>query len=70
MKKNLGTVDMVLRILASVAIGVLLLTGVLAGAAATILGVVAIVLLLTGVVRFCPIYYALKISTRKDTPAA
>ncbi len=70
MKKNLGTLDMALRILAAVVIGILLLTGVLAGAAATILGVVAIVLLLTGVVRFCPLYYLLKISTRKDSPTA
>jgi hypothetical protein len=65
MKKNLGTIDRTIRILAAIAIGVFLYTGALAGTVGIIGGVVAALLLLTGTVSFCPLYAALKITTRK-----
>lgn len=64
MKKNMGTVDRVLRILIAVVVGVLYLTGQITGTAAIILGIVAGIFLLTGFVGFCPLYAPFRISTR------
>ena len=65
MKKNVGTADRVVRILAAMAIASLLLTGQIQGVAGTVLGILAIVFLGTGIVRTCPLYLPFKISTRK-----
>lgn len=64
MKKNMGTVDRVLRVLIAVVVGVLYLTGQITGTAAIILGIVAGIFLLTGFVGFCPLYAPFRISTR------
>ena len=63
MKKNLGTADRIIRVLAAVVIGVLVLTGDLSGTMAWVLGILAIVLLLTGAAAFCPLYSSVKFST-------
>jgi hypothetical protein len=63
MKKNLGTADRIIRVLAAVVVGVLVLTGALSGTMAWIFGILAIVLLLTGTAAFCPLYYSVKFST-------
>jgi amino acid transporter len=64
MNKNLGTMDRTVRIIAALALGILILTGTLTGLPAIILGVLAIVLLLTSFVSFCPLYALFKFSTR------
>ncbi len=64
MKKNMGTVDRVLRVLIAVVVGVLYLSGQITGTAAIILGIVAGIFLLTGFVGFCPLYAPFRISTR------
>jgi hypothetical protein len=70
MKKNMGTADRFLRILAAVAIVVLYLTGSIGGMTAVVLGViVAVVFAITSVVGFCPGYVPFGISTRKESPA-
>lgn len=65
MKKNMGTADRIIRTVAAVVIGVLLLTGTLSGTLATVLGILAIVFLLTSAVGWCPLYVPFKISTMK-----
>lgn len=45
--------------------GILIFAGQIVGVTATILGIVAIVLLLTSVIGFCPLYVPLKRSTLK-----
>jgi hypothetical protein len=65
MKKNMGTVDRVIRTLIAIAIAVLYFTGVIGGTLAIILGIVAVVFLLTSFVARCPGYVPLKLSTRK-----
>lgn len=65
MKTNMGTVDRVVRTAAAVVIGILLLTGTLSGTVAVVLGVFAIVFLLTSAVGFCPAYYPFGFSTKK-----
>jgi hypothetical protein len=69
MKKNLGTTDRVLRTLAALVIGYLLYNGTLTGTLEVILGIVAIALLLTSMISFCPVYALLKISTKKKNEA-
>jgi len=63
MKKNMGTADRVIRTLIAVIIGVLYFTGVLGGTLALILGIVAVLFLLTSLVSFCPSYVPFGIST-------
>ena len=66
MKKNMGTADRVIRTLIAIGIGVLYLTGHISGTLAIILGVVAIVFLVTSFVARCPGYVPLGVSTRKE----
>ncbi len=69
MKKNVGVIDRVLRSLAAIVIAVLLLAGTLSGTLAWVLGIVAIVLLLTSAFASCPLYMVLGISSlRKKDP--
>jgi hypothetical protein len=65
MKANLGTIDRVLRVLVAIVLGVLYVTGVVSGTLGIVLSVVAVVLLATSVFGFCPLYVALKLSTKK-----
>jgi len=65
MKKNVGTVDKVLRILIAVAVIVLYFTHVISGVLAIILLIVAAILVVTSLVSVCPIWLALGLSTRK-----
>lgn len=65
MKKNMGTVDRVLRIVAALVIAYLILSESLTGTLAIVMGIVGIVLLLTAAVGFCPAYTPLKITSLK-----
>ena len=60
MKANVGTIDRVLRILVGVLLIALTLTGTIG-----LWGWIGLVPLATGVVRFCPLYPLLGISTCK-----
>jgi len=66
MKKNMGVVDRGTRTILALILGTLIATGTITGTAAIVLGVVAVVLLLTTLMSFCPLYSLLKISTKKD----
>ena len=65
MTKNMGTVDRVVRILAAIAVGALYLTHVISGPVAVVLGIIAVVLVVTGFVGTCPAYMPFKLSTAK-----
>jgi hypothetical protein len=67
MKKNIGAADRIIRIIVAVVLGVLVLNGTFAGALAWVLGIVAVILLLTSFVSFCPLYAPFKITTQKTT---
>lgn len=56
MKKNLGTVDRVIRALFAVVVAILYFTGYITGTLGIVLLVVAGVLLATSLISFCPIY--------------
>ncbi|HDZ62722.1 MAG TPA: DUF2892 domain-containing protein [Nitrospirae bacterium] len=65
MKQNMGSADRIIRTILALAIVVLYLTGQITGTAAIVLGIVAVIFLLTSSIGFCPAYYPLKISTKK-----
>lgn len=65
MKLNESNIDRVIRAVAGVVLLYLGIGGVLGGTLAIVSGVVGAVLLLTGAIGFCPIYFALKLSTKK-----
>lgn len=70
MKSNVGTTDRILRVLAAIVIAVLYFTGQIEGAVGIILGIVAVILVLTSLVSFCPIYFPFKFSTKKAEKAS
>ena len=65
MKKNMGNADKGLRIVAAIAIALLYYFNVISGTLAYILMAVAIILLITSLVNFCPLYRVLGINTCK-----
>lgn len=65
MKKNMGTADRLIRTVIAVIVGILYFTGVLSGTAAIILGILAVVFLLTSVIGTCPLYLPVGLSTKK-----
>lgn len=67
MVKNMGKTDKVIRIVAALVLGVLIIAGTLRGAAAVVLGFIALVLLGTSVMGSCPLYLPFKIDTRKKS---
>ncbi len=67
MKKNMGTVDRIIRVLLAVVVLILYLTGNITGLAAAILGIIALVFVLTSIIGFCPLYVPFKISTIKKS---
>jgi len=65
MKKNVGSIDKVIRLIAAVIIAVLYFTHVITGTSGIVLLVIAGVLVLTSFVGLCPLYMALGINTDK-----
>jgi len=65
MKCNMSPLDRLLRIIVSVAIAVFFFLGLLKGVAMIVLGVLAVILFLTSVIGFCPIYAVFSTGTKK-----
>ncbi len=65
LEKNMGTADRVTRLVIAAAIAALYFTGKITGAVAIILGILAVIFVLTSLVGFCPLYAPLGFSTRK-----
>lgn len=65
MKKNMGLIDRLIRTILAIVVIVLYFTRQITGVAAIILGIIAIIFLLTSAFGFCPLYLPFKISTRK-----
>ena len=65
MKKNMGTIDKVVRILVAIAIAGLYFANILSGTVAIILLILAGVFILTSFMSFCPLYLPFGLSTRK-----
>ena len=65
LNKNMGTLDRVVRLVIAAVIAVLYFTGTLSGLAAIILGILAVIFVVTSLVGFCPLYVLFGFSTRK-----
>jgi hypothetical protein len=68
MKKNMGSIDQIVRIIIAAVIAVLFFTGVIPVVLGIILIVVAGIFLITGFARTCPLYIPFGINTcaKKD----
>ena len=65
MKKNLGNIDKVIRILVAVVFVVLYFTHVISGTLGIILLILATVIVVTSILGFCPLYLPFGLSTNK-----
>lgn len=64
MKKNMGNLDRVIRVIVALVVGYLIFSGSISGVMAIILGVLAVVFVATSVMGTCPLYMPLNIDTR------
>lgn len=69
MKRNMGTLDRVLRIAAAVGVGILYFTGAIEGTAALVLGGLALAFAATSLIGVCPAYVPFGINTCERTQA-
>lgn len=63
MKKNMGSVDRIVRVVLAAVLAVLFFTKVVTGTIGIVLLALAAIFLLTSVVSFCPLYAPFGIST-------
>lgn len=70
MKKNMGTLDRALRVVAALVIGFLTWNGTLSGTLGLILSILALVFVLTSFIGFCPLYLPIKMDTTGKKPEA
>ncbi len=66
MKRNMGTLDRLVRALLALAVGILYFFGQITGIAAIVLGVLAVVFLTTSLIGYCPLYSVFHLSTCKE----
>jgi hypothetical protein len=64
MKNNMSNLDRIVRSVIALVLGVLIFGKFITGTLAIVLGVVAVVFLLTALLGFCPLYSLLKLSTK------
>lgn len=65
MKKNMGSVDKIIRLIVAALLAILFFTGVIEGVLGVVLVVLAAVFVLTSLISFCPLYAPFGISTCK-----
>jgi hypothetical protein len=65
MKKNMGLIDRIIRVALAAVVALLYFTGQLTGTAAIILGIIAVIFIITSAIGFCPLYVPFKFSTIK-----
>jgi len=65
MKKNMGSIDKVIRVLVAIAFSILYFTGTVTGMFGYVLLGLGAIFLLTSVISFCPLYLPFGISTCK-----
>jgi len=69
MQTNMGALDRLIRFVMGVILAILVIANAVKGTGAVIVGIIAIVLLLTSIFGFCGIYEPLNISTlKRKTP--
>jgi hypothetical protein len=61
----MGLIDRIIRLVLAAVVAVLYFTGQLTGIAAIILGIFAVIFVITSLIGFCPLYVPFKFSTMK-----
>ena len=67
MKKNIGLTDKIIRISVAIFVAILYFIGTISGTIALVLGVIALSMIFTSFVSFCPLYLPFGINTRKKS---
>jgi hypothetical protein len=67
MKKNIGTIDKVIRILVAVVVVILYFTHVISGVLAIVLLALSAVFVITSLLSFCPLYLPFGLSTKEKS---
>ncbi|MCJ7694336.1 MAG: DUF2892 domain-containing protein [Anaerolineaceae bacterium] len=65
MKKNMGSIDRIIRIILAVVFTILYFTGTVTGVWGVVLLVLAVIFALTSLIGFCPLYLLFKYNTLK-----
>ena len=65
MKKNMGSMDRIIRVILAILFAVLYFTNIVSGTAGIILLVLGGVFLLTSMISFCPLYAPFGLNTCK-----
>jgi len=65
MKKNMGTIDKLIRILVAVAVAVLFFMNVITGVIGIVLIALAAIFVITSLISFCPLYLPFGFNTGK-----
>ena len=63
MKKNVGTIDQSIRLVLAIGLIILSLAGWLSGLLEIVALIVAVLLVVTALVRFCPLYFPFGFNT-------
>jgi hypothetical protein len=63
MKKNMGSVDRMIRLILALVIVILFLSNIIMGTLAIVLMVIAAILVLTSLISFCPLYALFGVNT-------
>jgi hypothetical protein len=67
MKKNMSTIDRIIRILIAIIFIILYFTNIISGSFGIILLIFSGAFILTSILGFCPVYFALGLSTIKKS---
>ncbi len=65
MKTNVGLTDKAIRIVVALLVTILIYKNILSGTLAIVAGIIAVLLLITTLIGFCPLYRIFGISTCK-----
>jgi hypothetical protein len=65
MTKNVGKIDMIIRIILAAVLAYLDLSGMVTGTMSWVVGIAAVLMLITAFVKFCPLYKVLGVDTCK-----
>jgi fatty acid desaturase len=68
MVKNMGLTDRLVRIAVAIMIAALYFTGQIWGKAALVLGIIAVILVITGIIGTCLMYIPFKLDSREKRP--
>jgi hypothetical protein len=67
LKKNMSSVDRIVRLVLVALVAVLYFMNVISGTLALVLGIIAVIFLVTSLVSFCPLYALFGFSTLKKS---